>query len=300
MDRAAWDATMAVNSRIREGLPVTPSLITDAEIGMAVSMLQGPEYEMYNWVGIQGVLRRHLNTAVPLPRPMDPDYHHHPLVQMLEEAAFHLQTRLSGPEVIQVCYLALAGVLADFFPPSAEMGGKGPDGTGPKAGEAGDAAAIPKSYVSHQPQVPSRPPTDRILQSPSSSREEFLCLYPGCGKKASRQADLERHRTIAHPPKDSDLPKFHRDDQRPSRQTTPSGHQGHFRDHLRMVRNGLRNLHNEDVARRRAEDEERRALVVGWWECNRCFLRVVQSKQGWLCPGCGNRCEKEWQELRVY
>jgi hypothetical protein len=46
------------------------------------------------------------------------------------------------------------------------MGGKGPDGTGPKAGEAGDAAAIPKSYVSHQPQVPSRPPTDRILQSP--------------------------------------------------------------------------------------------------------------------------------------
>jgi hypothetical protein len=26
----------------------------------------------------------------------------------------------------------------------------------------------------------------------------------------------------------------------------------------------------------------------------------VQSKHGWLCPGCGNRCEKEWQELRVY
>jgi len=67
-----------------------------------------------------------------------------------------------------------------------------------------------------------------------------------------------------------------------------------------MVRNGLRNLHNEDVARRLAEDEERRALVAGWWECNRCFLRVVQSKHGWLCPGCGNRCEKEWQELRVY
>ncbi len=47
---------------------------------------------------------------------MDAASHPSALDQMLEEAAFHLQKRLDSPEVVDICYLALASVLDEFDP----------------------------------------------------------------------------------------------------------------------------------------------------------------------------------------
>lgn len=98
---------------------------------------------------------------------------------------------------------------------------------------------------------------------------------------------------------DDKKPKFQCDYKRCSRHGNPFLRQDHFRDHLRV-------FHLEDILRRGNRENEEwwagraaRALHSGWWRCGRCLARVEQADNGWLCPDCGNRCEKERQEFRA-
>lgn len=78
--------------------------------------------------------------------------------------------------------------------------------------------------------------------------------------------------------------------------------QDHFRDHLR-------DYHKEDLPRRGSNSgadgewwgsRAPRAVLGGWWRCNRCLVvRVDQAACGFVCPGCGNPCEPERQKYRM-
>ncbi|KAK3906723.1 hypothetical protein C8A05DRAFT_40478 [Staphylotrichum tortipilum] len=191
---------------------------------------------------------------------------------ILEQAAYQLQTLLEGPEVVHICYYAIVATLTELFKPAIDLENHRSDGQC----SSDSSAPVP---------------------APADNKERFRCPHHGCDKGASRQADLERHIRIVHLA-DAEKPKFQCDYKVCSRHANPFLRQDHFRDHLRVY-------HNEDILRRGNREDEvwwstraRRALHSGWWRCSRCLVRVVQRDNGWVCPGCGNRCEKERQEHR--
>ncbi len=149
---AAWDATMVVVARLQVGMLATTPVITAAEVDEAVQQQEAWDEEAVR-KGIQNVLRRHLITTAPLPLPTDPDYPSSLLARMLEDTAYHLQTRLSGPEVVSICYYALASVLAECSL-NGDLTGQDGTGTGPDPGGDGCADAVPGPYASPSHQAP--------------------------------------------------------------------------------------------------------------------------------------------------
>ncbi|KAL1842218.1 hypothetical protein VTJ49DRAFT_5830 [Mycothermus thermophilus] len=157
--------------------------------------------------------------------------------------------------------------------------------------------------------------TSRPLRSSTTSKAEekakYRCKFTGCGRGASRQADLERHYATVHfavfgsdgpdaLPTDKKKRKYVCDYKMCARHTEPFLRQDHFRDHLRF-------FHKEDIPRRGARDEgdewwETRApcaVSKGWWRCSKCLRRVTMKKHGFTCPDCGRTCERQRQEYRV-
>lgn len=145
---------------------------------------------------------------------------------------------------------------------------------------------------------PSGRRADKDAPRSQTEKERFRCKHPGCTKGASRQADLERHYRIVHL-HENEKTKYLCDYRKCSRHTVPFYRQDHFRDHLRIY-------HKEDLLRRGNKGDEDwwssrspHVLYNGWWRCNRCLVRVGLDKCGFVCPGCGNSCEKERQRYRL-
>lgn len=108
-EEAARQATQAAHSLIINGqLPWDgpSSLISSAAIDEAVKMRQDCGEEEPIRPAIQDVLYRHLQ-----PRFYDPDLYYTEIIQLLEEAAYQLQLRLQGPQVLNICFVAIAAVL---------------------------------------------------------------------------------------------------------------------------------------------------------------------------------------------
>jgi hypothetical protein len=148
IDRAAWDATVVAGSWITDGRSVTPLLITHAEVDAAVLRLQNePDSGELNRVGIQDVLHRHLAALAPPTGPISLDYDDYRLGLMLEEAAYHLRTRVDSPDDAEICYFAIASVLAGFRPPIKDLPEQHSIGTRTERGDHA-RAAVPQGYVS--------------------------------------------------------------------------------------------------------------------------------------------------------
>jgi len=96
--------------------------------------------------------------------------------------------------------------------------------------------------------------------------------------------------------KDEQKTKYLCDHKKCPRHTNPFFRQDHFRDHLRIS-------HMEDLLRRGNPGDTEwwasRAILNGWWRCNRCLIRVGLEDHGFVCHRCGNQCEKERQQYRM-
>ncbi|AEO59225.1 hypothetical protein MYCTH_2307326 [Thermothelomyces thermophilus ATCC 42464] len=269
---AAWQATLAANSLITNRQPPgngRSSLISSVAVDEAVKMHQDRGVEEPVRPAIQDVLYRHLR-----PRFSDIDHYYADIIQLLEEAAYQLQVRLQGPQVMEICSIAIAAVLAML----SEDAGADNNGANP---------GWPDSHGS---------PSATARASPE--KERFKCHYPGCNNGASRQADLERHYKIMHLADDEKV-RYFCDYKKCPRHKAPFFRQDHFRDHLREY-------HKEDLLRRgnKGDDEwwssrSPHALYNGWWRCSRCLIRVRLDKDGFTCPDCSGSCEKERQQHRT-
>ncbi|KAH6617261.1 hypothetical protein F5144DRAFT_499089 [Chaetomium tenue] len=273
-EEAAWQATQAANSLIVNRQTFSgggPFLVTSEAVEEALRRHQGQSDEEPVRLAVQAVLYQQLDLRLG-----DTDHFYHEIIRLLQEAAYQLQIRLQGPNVIDICYYAIAAVLADLTgDPEADNNGA--------SSRLADDACSPDLVPGHA--------------SSSSEKEKFKCPYRGCKHMARRQADLDRHFKIMHLADDQktrylcDYPKC-------GRHITPFYRQDHFRDHLREY-------HREDLVRRGSKGDEEwwsdrnpDALKNGWWRCTRCLVKVRHKKNGYSCPGCKTRCEKERQQYR--
>ncbi|KAK4126670.1 hypothetical protein N657DRAFT_661066 [Parathielavia appendiculata] len=268
IEKAAWRATLAANS-----LVITrpsfgdhgPSVITFEAVEEALQRQLEQGFEEPVRPAVQDILYQELS-----PRFHKMDLFHAEMTRILEEAAYQLQIRLQGPKVIDICYYAIVAILARLI----------------RIPECATNAANSESVLTSNPT--SRAP---------SEKERFKCHK--CNKTAGRQADLERHFRIVHLGDDQKV-KYLCDYKRCARHTLPFFRQDHFRDHLRIY-------HKEDLLRRGHNKADQawwasratQALQCGWWRCSRCLVRVSLGKHGFVCPGCGNPCEKERQHYRT-
>ncbi|KAK4100068.1 hypothetical protein N658DRAFT_567759 [Parathielavia hyrcaniae] len=269
IEQAAWGATLAANSIIINQSSVGgygPSVITYEAVEEALQRHLDQGIEEPVRPAVQDVLYQELS-----PRFHTMDRFHAEMARILEEAAYQLQIRLQGPKVVDICYYAIVAVLARLI----------------QDPECAADAVTSDSVVG----------TDGPTARAPAEKERFRCHK--CSKTASRQADLERHFRIVHLGDDQKV-KYLCDYRRCPRHLLPFFRQDHFRDHLRI-------FHKEDLLRRghnKADPEwwasrAKQALGGGWWRCSRCLVRVSLSKQGFICPGCGNTCEKERQQYRT-
>ena len=98
----------------------------DRELGGAA--LGGDEEPVR--LAVQAVLRQQLDL-----RFGDTDHFYPEIVRLLQEAAYQLQIRLQGPDVIDICFLAIAAVLASL------TGNLEADNNGVSSGQADDACS---------------------------------------------------------------------------------------------------------------------------------------------------------------
>ncbi|KAK4154172.1 hypothetical protein C8A00DRAFT_14691 [Chaetomidium leptoderma] len=274
IEDAAWHATLAAKSLTASRLSFEDggtSFITSEAVEEALQSYHGHGAEEPVRPAVQEVLYQQLQ-----PRFGDVDHFYTDITMILEEAAYQLQSRLQGPEVLEICFYAIVTVLAKL------MGGdtEADDNTGGSSGSV-------------DLDTPSSSPVQTIAE-----KDKFICHYSGCQKGASRQADLERHFRIVHLDDDKKK-KYPCDYKKCGRHAAPFFRQDHFRDHLRIY-------HKEDLLRRGNKGDEEwwatrapRALNNGWWRCSRCLARVGLDKSGFVCAGCGNPCEKERQQYRT-
>ncbi|KAK4244114.1 hypothetical protein C7999DRAFT_17592 [Corynascus novoguineensis] len=272
-EEAARQATLVANSWIINGQrfgDCHSTLITSEAVDEAVRVQLDKGVDEPVRPAVQDILYQQLK-----PRFSDIDYYYTDIIRLLEEAAYHLQIRLQGPEVFEICSIAIAAVLAML---SADPEA---DNDGATSEWAADGYASPSA-----------------MAQASSEKEKFKCRYPNCPNWASRQADLDRHYKIMHL-NDDQKEKYYCDYKKCPRHKTPFFRQDHFRDHLRIY-------HKEDLLRRgnKGDDEwwssrAPYALCNGWWRCRRCLVRVRHDDHGFTCPGCGDVCEKERQQYRT-
>ncbi|KAH6842575.1 hypothetical protein B0I37DRAFT_417744 [Chaetomium sp. MPI-CAGE-AT-0009] len=271
-EEAAWQATLAANSLIIDQQTFSdggPFLITSEAVEEALQRHQDQGDEEPVRPAVQDVLYQQLYLRLG-----DTDHYYSEIIRLLQEAAYQLQIRLQGPKVIEICFYAIAAVLADM--------------TGDPEASNNDVSSGP---------VDARSPNPGPTQTSSSEKGKFKCPYRGCKNVASRQADSDRHYRIVHLA-DDQKKRYLCDYKRCSRHTTPFYRQDHFRDHLREY-------HKEDLLRRGSKGDEEwwscrnpQALNCGWWRCSRCLIKVGFNKHGFACPKCKTRCEKERQQYR--
>ncbi|KAK0720290.1 hypothetical protein B0H67DRAFT_643564 [Lasiosphaeris hirsuta] len=142
-------------------------------------------------------------------------------------------------------------------------------------------------------------PGQQSKPTPTAAKKDLL-ECKGCDHKAfARSADLERHNKMVHISKDNKR-RYSCDYRKCLRYNQPFFRRDHFRDHLR-------DFHKEDLPRRGAKAGSDQwwktrapgAIYDGWWRCNRCLAhRVDTDRDGYVCPGCGDRCEMERQKYR--
>jgi hypothetical protein len=282
IENAAWQATLAVNPLAINPQPFPhggPSLITSEAVEEALQRHQQLGTEEPVRPAVQDVLYQKLYS-----RFSGVDHFYADITRALEEAAYQLQIRLQGPNVLEICFLAIVTVLVEL------AGDMGTDTTATATTAEASSHLATDLDLDGPPSPPRSNPTEK---------ERFRCPYPSCPKGASRQADLDRHIRIVHLDDDAKT-KFLCDYKKCGRHTDPFFRQDHFRDHLRTY-------HKEDLLRRgnKGDDEwwttrAPRAMYNGWWRCSRCLVRVGLDECGWVCAaGCGTPCEKERQAYRI-
>jgi len=268
-EHAARQATFVAASLIINGQPFgnsNSSLITSEAIEEALKARRDQGMEEPVRPAVQDVLYRQLQ-----PLFGDIDHYYADIIRLLEEAAYQLQIRLQGPEVLEICSVAIAVVLAML------TGNTEADNSGVSSGWV-EAHGSPAQTL--------------------PEKEKYRCPYPGCKNGASRQADLDRHFNVVHLEDDKKI-KHICDYKKCPRHTAPFYRQDHFRDHLRIY-------HKEDLLRRGNKGDEEwwssrapRALYNGWWRCSRCLIRVRLDTDAFTCPNCQSCCEKERQQYRM-
>ncbi|KAM7186308.1 zinc finger protein AEBP2 [Naviculisporaceae sp. PSN 640] len=267
-EAAAWEATSQAQGWLSQTSYQAPnfSWIRCDDVDRALGNLQKQNPAVTNWEAVQEVLQQHLFRYLSR-HPRTKPQSQRKIMGALQEAACQIQMRVQGEEALDICYFAIAAVLAKLREESfgvQETGGPSSSGAQP------------------------------------TSSQRFVCRFPDCKQGAfGRAADLERHHKMVHLPDDKKT-KFFCDYKRCARHDSPFFRQDHFRDHLR-------DFHKEDLLRRgnKAEDKwwkarSSYALYNGWWRCNRCLVtRVSVETDGWVCPKCNMHCETERQKRRT-
>jgi hypothetical protein len=111
-EEAAWQATLAANSLIINQQTFSdggPFLITSDAVEEALRRYQDQGHEEPVRPAVQDVLHQQLYL-----RRGDTEHFYNENIRLLQEAAYELQRRLQGDEVIHICYYAIAAVLADL------------------------------------------------------------------------------------------------------------------------------------------------------------------------------------------
>ena len=115
----AWQATHAAHFMITNPelfWNASPSFITAEAVDEAIQRYRDQGVDEPARPGVQDVLLHHL-----MHRFRAIEYFPYPEIdQILKEAAYHLQMRLQGPEALDICYLAIAAVLAELMDPEEE------------------------------------------------------------------------------------------------------------------------------------------------------------------------------------
>ena len=115
----AWQATHAANFMITNPelfWDPSPSFITAEAVDEAIQRYRDEGVDEPARHGVQDVLSRHL-----MRRFRDIEHFSYPEIdQILKEAACQLLMRLRGPEALDICYLAIAAVLAELMDPEEE------------------------------------------------------------------------------------------------------------------------------------------------------------------------------------
>lgn len=111
-EEAAWQATLAANSLIINQQTFSdggPFLVTSEAVKEALRWHQDQGHEEPVRPAVQDVLRQQLYLRLG-----DIDHFYNEIIRLLQEAAFQLQKRLQGDEVMHICFYAIAAVLADL------------------------------------------------------------------------------------------------------------------------------------------------------------------------------------------
>ena len=111
-EEAAWQATLAANSLIIAQQTFSdggPFLVTSEAVNEALRRHQDQGDEEPVRPAVQDVLHQQLYLRLG-----DTDHFYHEIIRLLQEAAYQLQIRLQGPEVMDICFYAIAAVLADL------------------------------------------------------------------------------------------------------------------------------------------------------------------------------------------
>jgi hypothetical protein len=121
IEEAAWNATLVASSLVINQQQAYggygPSVITFEAVEEALQRRMGQGFEEPVRPAVQDVLYQQLR-----PRFDDMDRFHADIPRILEEAAFHLQIRVQGPKVVDICYYAIVTVLAELIrEPEADM-----------------------------------------------------------------------------------------------------------------------------------------------------------------------------------
>ena len=116
---AAWQATHAAHIMITNPQlfwNTSPSFITAEAVDEAIQGYREQGVDEPARPGVQDVLSQHLYVRF---RAIEP-FSYPEIGQILKEAAYQLQVRLQGPEALDICYLAIAAVLAELMDPEEE------------------------------------------------------------------------------------------------------------------------------------------------------------------------------------
>jgi hypothetical protein len=111
-EEAAWQATLAANSLIIDQQTFSdggPFLVTSEAVEEALRRHQDQGDEEPVRPAVQDVLYQQLCLRLG-----DTDHFYPEIIRLLQEAAYQLQIRLQGPKVIEICFYAIAAVLADM------------------------------------------------------------------------------------------------------------------------------------------------------------------------------------------
>ncbi|KAK3937399.1 hypothetical protein QBC46DRAFT_267589 [Diplogelasinospora grovesii] len=262
------------SSQLTNSVAVEPSLITSSAVNEALRQLQGRESDSPEREAVQSVLYSQLDLYC---KGIDQFEAQTRIVQALQESAYQLQCLIEGPHAWDICFYAIADILARLQS-DLECGLK----DDPPAKEPAKAHGHSKSQ-----------------SSSSGEKEKYRCLFSGCKQKAfGRSADLDRHYKMVHLEDEKKI-KYLCDYKKCPRNEQPFFRPDHFRDHLR-------DYHKEDLTRRGVLPDpswwgsrSNHAMFDGWWRCNRCLTRRVSyDKYGFVCPKCQAHCEPERQRQR--